>query len=159
MFQYPLFRIELLSDPGSEHAIPHQAVSISALSDRIAQRRSRSVAPALCCFNIRSFGSNCSAQSALWPASTMVRFQYPLFRIELLSNPVPRRLCPLTQFQYPLFRIELLSAECFQPVQLRPASFNIRSFGSNCSADSPRRHPPRHRCFNIRSFGSNCSAM
>ena len=38
-FQYPLFRIELLSKPQIDHTNARIYVSISALSDRIAQRR------------------------------------------------------------------------------------------------------------------------
>ena len=134
MFQYPLFRIELLSKRRVVRLLRSAAVSISALSDRIAQRLSisppsanhsvsisalsdriaqrRGALPdqwAWTGFNIRSFGSNCSASgvpvawagkdrfnirsfgsncSARWYAcSWRIRFlfQYPLFRIELLS--------------------------------------------------------------------------
>ena len=36
-------------------------------------------------------------------------FQYPLFRIELLSGPKGEAQDAIGTFQYPLFRIELLS--------------------------------------------------
>ena len=108
-FQYPLFRIELLSRGHRCSAAHDRGVSISALSDRIAQPKiaktnrtgynvsisalsDRIAQPKdpydqnwLECFNIRSFGSNCSASC---------------------------------------FPLAVGSSVCF----------NIRSFGSNCSA-------------------------
>ena len=162
------------------------SVSISALSDRIAQPAKAKANPTSSpSFNIRSFGSNCSASSGALQAPVVVLFQYPLFRIELLSaltggrlvviddvsisalsdriaqRDVGRRIIDgIVEFQYPLFRIELLSkifiltsiacivvsisalsdriaqqsrGVCLVTV---PRSFNIRSFGSNCSAPS-----------------------
>ena len=141
MFQYPLFRIELLSQAGHKPRTIFPVVSISALSDRIAQRASVADPPArqtrfnirsfgsncsawirsrvagkyssfnirsfgsncsavsknglmdlVWGFNIRSFGSNCSARKACEPRRTNPQFQYPLFRIELLSDiPAVRR--------------------------------------------------------------------
>ena len=38
-------------------------------------------------------------------------FQYPLFRIELLSTEAEKAIAEAYEFQYPLFRIELLSIE------------------------------------------------
>ena len=160
LFQYPLFRIELLSQRtqpapllsilgfnirsfGSNcSALPQMAwsrrrqpVSISALSDRIAQPGLFQICTfAAPCFNIRSFGSNCSAR-AWWTCATQsLMFQYPLFRIELLSvrqilhfrkqfavsisalsdriaQPIASAVINhrISKFQYPLFRIELLS--------------------------------------------------
>ena len=135
-------------------------VSISALSDRIAQPSRRAIASsASFSFNIRSFGSNCSA-----------------FLLGLAGLPT-------CQFQYPLFRIELLSVSGDRAQHQALTCFNIRSFGSNCSA--LKTPPPLSRVvvsisalsdriaqrlghldeqrlfyrFNIRSFGSNCSAI
>ena len=67
-------------------------VSISALSDRIAQRDINSaIRSRIQCFNIRSFGSNCSAYATSIAHIYKRRFQYPLFRIELLSaHSLPR---------------------------------------------------------------------
>ena len=61
-FQYPLFRIELLSRQ-RVNQLRQPRVSISALSDRIAQL----------------------GTSAVY-ATLGFLFQYPLFRIELLSD-------------------------------------------------------------------------
>ena len=169
LFQYPLFRIELLSQRtqpapllsilgfnirsfGSNcSALPQMAwsrrrqpVSISALSDRIAQPGLFQICTfAAPCFNIRSFGSNCSAR-AWWTCATQsLMFQYPLFRIELLSvrqilhfrkqfavsisalsdriaQPIASAVINhrISKFQYPLFRIELLSVAISTPQDL-----------------------------------------
>ena len=109
-FQYPLFRIELLSLSATIKREASEPVSISALSDRIAQLvRLFSLLEHGDSFNIRSFGSNCSASNHCWYLS-IAKFQYPLFRIELLSfGQHFRAPFGIGQFQYPLFRIELLS--------------------------------------------------
>ena len=160
----------------------NSAVSISALSDRIAQllaeRGRQHVAHR---FNIRSFGSNCSATSTRPPVRGRARFQYPLFRIELLSAENGGSYYAVFTFQYPLFRIELLSvvgvqtdfvaltfqyplfriellSYVFTLTQFCNSGFNIRSFGSNCSALIVLRLERTRQGFNIRSFGSNCSA-
>ena len=62
-FQYPLFRIELLSTILAGAPDCNVGVSISALSDRIAQ--------------LLDIGT---------PQPEVDLFQYPLFRIELLSS-------------------------------------------------------------------------
>ena len=207
LFQYPLFRIELLSLLSVLGGRQLISVSISALSDRIAQLlrstntslRSSFQYPLFriellstartwidCqghgCFNIRSFGSNCSARLFPPPAALAIMFQYPLFRIELLS-----RYRPQLRFRPHQVSISALSDRIAQ----RSSSgyslcwrvrFNIRSFGSNCSATNQQIVMPlalvsisalsdridQHccvaallcsgACFNIRSFGSNCSA-
>ncbi len=160
LFQYPLFRIELLCN------------------ERVARRERCDW-----CFNIRSFGSNFSAMSAFRRIWFLALFQYPLFRIELLcqAGVVPTSLT--CSFQYPLFRIELL---CIMTIvskgsstqvsisalsdrtSLRQASalgvrycrsFNIRSFGSNFSANCAVIVIVASFGFNIRSFGSNFSAL
>ena len=46
-------------------------------------------------------------------------FQYPLFRIELLSFVSPHGSISAFWFQYPLFRIELLSSFITQTLQLK----------------------------------------
>ncbi len=141
VFQYPLFRIELLCQRPPPATNASQGVSISALSDRTSLLRARArILVWLVCFNIRSFGSNFSAQrfvdsvfsarsgfnirsfgsnfSACTPTPcTGVKpaFQYPLFRIELLCALEPLPVVSLPVFQYPLFRIELL---CLGPCRL-----------------------------------------
>ena len=136
-FQYPLFRIELLSIRPRYALLENVPVSISALSDRIAQP-----------VTLRGDHNN-------------FLFQYPLFRIELLSllsvlggrqlisvsiSALSDRIAQLlrstntslrSSFQYPLFRIELLSTARTWIDCQGHGCFNIRSFGSNCSA------PPR----------------
>ena len=162
-FQYPLFRIELLSGSTAHQLHRSAVVSISALSDRIAQRLVACVVLAMAfCFNIRSFGSNCSAPSAkLWNDARPL-FQYPLFRIELLStvagngrsvrravsisalsDRIAQRLFDLLRdkavmFQYPLFRIELLS---------KPSAVNtVVYFVVSISALSDRIAQPTDAC-------------
>ena len=89
----------------------HYGVSISALSDRIAQPSHKSyLAAKRYRFNIRSFGSNCSATVTNLIREGDLPFQYPLFRIELLSVYLSPSIASNNKFQYPLFRIELLSA-------------------------------------------------
>ena len=86
-------------------------VSISALSDRIAQRRSG---------DEYHDGSNVS--------------------ISALSDRIAQLVIGLQR-------------------ELQLTGFNIRSFGSNCSALSPAAVAlMEFTSFNIRSFGSNCSA-
>ena len=111
LFQYPLFRIELLSPAHVCALLIHYGVSISALSDRIAQPSHKSyLAAKRYRFNIRSFGSNCSATVTNLIREGDLPFQYPLFRIELLSVYLSPSIASNNKFQYPLFRIELLSA-------------------------------------------------
>ena len=72
---------------------PNFRVSISALSDRIAQPTAAPPGRRLCWrFNIRSFGSNCSALSQRGQRRGGAMFQYPLFRIELLSSFITQTL-------------------------------------------------------------------
>ena len=136
VFQYPLFRIELLSNTALSTTAFAWKVSISALSDRIAQ-----------------------LLNGIGAGAADIQFQYPLFRIELLSRTHRRH--------------SRVAARCF----------NIRSFGSNCSAiydsiagwitvtvsisalsdriaQQAYQQPVAWHTdrFNIRSFGSNCSA-
>ena len=86
VFQYPLFRIELLS------SVVYMTGGTTVVG-----------------FNIRSFGSNCSAITHLSVQMAVLAFQYPLFRIELLSDDARNSKIDNLLFQYPLFRIELLS--------------------------------------------------
>ena len=157
-------------------------VSISALSDRIAQllsdssRGKRSGS-----FNIRSFGSNCSAWLGI-QKRRRGKFQYPLFRIELLSPllsvpPAPRQSVSISALSDRIAQLKMsilrflcatvsISALSDRIAQrglmtagtVSASSFNIRSFGSNCSATWQQRRPIHMDRFNIRSFGSNCSA-
>ena len=85
-FQYPLFRIELLSPLLSVPPAPRQSVSISALSDRIAQLK-MSILRFLCATVSISALSDRIAQQVIEGNFFLVdsQFQYPLFRIELLS--------------------------------------------------------------------------
>ena len=111
VFQYPLFRIELLSWSPPQQTQRCRHVSISALSDRIAQ----------------PLGSPC-------------RSPYAQVSISALSDRIAQHLRPGAKtliddlFQYPLFRIELLSSAKAKANPTSSPSFNIRSFGSNCSA-------------------------
>jgi len=61
------------------------------------------------------------------------KFQYPLFRIVVLSPAMPTANPAIVQFQYPLFRIVVLSSSASRRLRSM-GSFNIRSFGSLCSA-------------------------
>jgi len=62
-FQYPLFRIVVLSVMTALEKVEAKQVSISALSDRCAQRIHSDVSSiSNKGFNIRSFGSLCSAR-------------------------------------------------------------------------------------------------
>ncbi len=85
LFQYPLFRIELLCD------LQHDAFCAGGARFNIRSFGSNFSASRLpyitfwpLRFNIRSFGSNFSAPSGCIQRSMVSRFQYPLFRIELL---------------------------------------------------------------------------
>ena len=86
VFQYPLFRIELLSSSGALQApiivlfqYPLFRIELLSKVRGDIQRMADS-------FNIRSFGSNCSAWRAFLFMPSFSKFQYPLFRIELLSD-------------------------------------------------------------------------
>ena len=120
-------------------------VSISALSDRIAQLRMASIVLGhMLRFNIRSFGSNCSAGLPTERGAQVHPFQYPLFRIELLSGKRSRRpRCAMR------VSISALSDRIAQHISVvrqnnKQLCFNIRSFGSNCSAGDLRRGDPAH---------------
>ena len=111
VFQYPLFRIELLSPYSARCSAPPIQVSISALSDRIAQQYSRRATKRLA-----------------------IVFQYPLFRIELLSTAQD-----IAGWDGNIVSISALSDRIAQQGRTGSGSdlercFNIRSFGSNCSA-------------------------
>ena len=134
-FQYPLFRIELLSPLLSVPPAPRQSVSISALSDRIAQLK-MSILRFLCATVSISALSDRIAQRrgskggrSIWIVS-----------ISALSDRIAQQVIEGnfflvdSQFQYPLFRIELLSRAGCERRESSPDGFNIRSFGSNCSA-------------------------
>jgi len=110
LFQYPLFRIVVLSAPHTVHAALRRNVSISALSDRCAQlRHALQDDRAIGRFNIRSFGSLCSATERCRDRTDVLPFQYPLFRIVVLSAWLHGDWYAAVEFQYPLFRIVVLS--------------------------------------------------
>ena len=63
-FQYPLFRIELLSIVAGQSHFPNGFVSISALSDRIAQRRLLTVPVRACGVSISALSDRIAQQVA-----------------------------------------------------------------------------------------------
>ena len=135
MFQYPLFRIELLSHRSVRELLTGQPVSISALSDRIAQRpRLRASWRTRPSFNIRSFGSNCSAACRRAHHSAPPTFQYPLFRIELLSDGWFYPSVALSDVSISALSDRIAQRAGWGVSRRRWGRFNIRSFGSNCSA-------------------------
>ena len=160
LFQYPLFRIELLSKTLWNGANPMVSVSISALSDRIAQRMEQGVA------DIRS-----------------VMFQYPLFRIELLSeerefhkgypddvsiSALSDRIAQPDELRK-LWQVEQVSISALSD-RIAQRSFSAMAASASLVSISAlsdriaqplggRTFAPSSRRFNIRSFGSNCSAI
>ena len=133
-FQYPLFRIELLSGMAAAarfiaHLFQYPLFRIELLS--VARLLA---IYAMRCFNIRSFGSNCSAANGVNSARPHVAFQYPLFRIELLSRSTYRTRCASTSVSISALSDRIAQRQEVEAAKVRDARFNIRSFGSNCSA-------------------------
>ena len=132
MFQYPLFRIVVLS-LGAREPQPRPHVSISALSDRCAQLCDEQVIVAGILVSISALSDRCAQLRWCWMNSPGIRvsisalsdrcaqrhpgggghdpeqFQYPLFRIVVLSLERIYRERDRMLFQYPLFRIVVLS--------------------------------------------------
>ena len=95
MFQYPLFRIELLSpDWNSLSFGSGWGFNIRSFGSNCSAALFPALPTGRWCFNIRSFGSNCSATPLYRRPRSPGKFQYPLFRIELLSG-MPRA-APMT---------------------------------------------------------------
>ena len=114
-------------------------VSISALSDRIAQLPIPELPPSLLVVSISALSDRIAQPLA--PSPDLIgtlQFQYPLFRIELLSNTA----LSTTAFAWKVSISALSDRIAQRDAQGRPYDlpdcFNIRSFGSNCSADLSR---------------------
>ena len=139
-FQYPLFRIELLSWAIWFLIFLLAWVSISALSDRIAQ-----LGEFVDSVTKRLVSISALSDRIAQPAAAAILFAGEYVSISALSDRIAQPGGGLAgqrrgaKFQYPLFRIELLS-ERIAGQTFDSACFNIRSFGSNCSAMAVENH-------------------